>query len=598
MTELARAEIAEEGDVFSLRQRGREIAAAVGFDEQDQVRIGTALSEVSREVLDLGGGGEAVFSLDPVGAALTVSVTCRRLLPAAVPGNVATGLSGAARLLEVLREDGSVTAINMTKSLPAHVAVDPRRLAMLRGRLASFTRASPLDELRAQNQQLLATLDQLNRRQDELVRLNEELEETNRGVMAMYGQLSEELEETNRGVVALYAELDERTLQLQHANQSKSRFLSNVSHELRSPINSVLALAGLLLDQDGEPLTADQRHQIGLVRSSSSELLGLVNSLLDLAKAESGRLQPQIAPCDLREVLADIRGTFRPLVGPATCLEISEPDVPQLATDRTLLAQVLRNLLSNAVKFTERGVISVDAALAGTVQGQYVEFVVRDTGIGISRADQHRVFNEFFQVRGPLQSRHRGSGLGLPYVKQVLDVLGGGIELESELGRGTTVTVRLPVQPPATSSPSRSSVSPQPAPGPAPAAVRAMLRSALIVDDDPVFRRRLRSKLEGRARLVMEADSAEAGLAIAATSSIDVMFLDLRLPDGDGTDVLAKMNQDPGLRAIPVVIVTSTDLDAVEGPSLLRRATIAKSELDQGCVDTVLSRLEGHQEHE
>ena len=186
-----------------------------------------------------------------------------------------------------------------------------------------------------QNQQLIAALDEVRAQRDDLARLNAELEETNRGVMALYHQLSDELEETNRGVVALYAELDERSAQLRAASEAKTRFLANVSHELRAPVTAIIGLGRLLTDSSSDPLTEEQSRQVELIRGSAADLLALVNDLLDLAKAEAGRLEPNWSDVDLKAVFGQLRGTLRPLVTrPDVELVVEEPTVAGAALGR------------------------------------------------------------------------------------------------------------------------------------------------------------------------------------------------------------------------------------------------------------------------
>ena len=269
--------------------------------------------------------------------------------------------------------------------------------------------------------------------------------------MALYDELSGELETTNQGVVALYAEIDDKSRQLREASESKTRFLNNISHELRTPGNSVLGLARLLLDPGAEPLTADQRQQVEFINASAEDLLRLVNELLDLAKAESGRIEPTADHVDLAAVFDELRGTIGPLVTrPGVTLDVRPPTgTEDLRTDSTLLRHVLRNLLSNAVKFTEEGSVT----LTGHAEDGVVRITVSDTGIGIAEADQPRVFEEFFQVRGTLQSRSKGSGLGLPFARRLAILLGGDISLVSVPGEGTTFTLELPLAgPPAAAS--------------------------------------------------------------------------------------------------------------------------------------------------
>ena len=189
---------------------------------------------------------------------------------------------------------------------------------------------STLDELRRQNQDLIAALEELKRQKEQLLLLNAELQETNRGVMALYTELSEELEQTNRGVVALYAELDEKSEQLRAAAEAKDRFWANVSHELRTPLHSIKGLT-LLLEDPGSPGTLDteQLHQVELIRNSTSTLLALVNDLLDVAKAESGRLSIDPAVVALPAVLSTLRGLVRPLAeGKPVNVVVSAEDAP------------------------------------------------------------------------------------------------------------------------------------------------------------------------------------------------------------------------------------------------------------------------------
>jgi signal transduction histidine kinase len=444
---LLRLRLRGEQDVFLLRQRGREVARAVGLDTQDQIRVAAALSDLGRIVL-VGETWVIVgFHLRPR-VALCVDLEWQGGGP--VPEGH-TGWDSALRLMDRVeaQEDGDRRSVLLRKNLPAGVPDgDEEYLARLRVALAELSRGSVLDELRQQNEELLVTLDNLERKKDELVQVNQELEETNKGVLALYGELTAELEQTNRGVVALYGELDDRSAQLREANEGKTRFWHNVSHELRTPVNSVLGLARLLLAPDSEPLTEDQRHQVRLIRDSGQTLSALVNELLDIAKAESGRLVPQWATVDLTDLFAQLRGTLAPIVpanSPVT-LVIQDPPAPAaLTADETLLSRILRNLLSNGLKFTEHGEVRLSARREND---SHWEFLVADTGIGIPLHEQKRVFEEFHQVPNALQASSRGTGLGLPYARKLTEILGGALELWSAPGQGTKVTVRIPTAPP------------------------------------------------------------------------------------------------------------------------------------------------------
>ncbi|MFF4891400.1 sensor histidine kinase [Micromonospora chersina] len=434
-----------EQDIFLVRQRGREVAAAVGLEHQDQVRLATALSEVARDLLRTVDGADVTFVLDrdvhTGQSVLRVDLAPARPLP---DGRYQPQSGAVARLVDTLGvvTDGDDTVVRMSRRVPAQAEpLTPERLAQLRTELASSAPGTALDELANQNAQLISALDEVRSQRDELEVLNSELQETNRGVMALYNQLTEELEETNRGVVALYAELDEKSVQLRAASESKSRFLANVSHELRAPVTAIIGLSRLLADSASDPLTAEQARQVGLIRSSAADLLGLVNELLDLAKAESGRLEPTWAEVDLRALFGQLRGTLRALATrPAVELVVEEPPAPAtVRSDEVLLAQVLRNLLHNGLKFTERG----EVRLRAERRGDLWSLSVTDTGAGIPPELHERIFEEFYQVPGT--TRVGGTGLGLPYARRLVTLLGGTLELTSEPGRGSTFTVVLPV---------------------------------------------------------------------------------------------------------------------------------------------------------
>jgi signal transduction histidine kinase len=440
---LIRMRLRIEQDIFVVRQLGREVARLAGLESQDQTRVATALSEVSRVMLTESPEAEVAFTMVPNGVPL-LAVAVR---------NQVTG--GRARLMPQLARVGRLvdkmevgdeetgTFVRMVRRLPASAPeVTAERMDDIRAGLARHVPGTPLDELNVQNQQLITALDEVRRQRDDLARLNAELEETNRGVMALYHQLSEELEETNRGVVALYAELDEKSVQLRAASEAKTRFLANVSHELRAPVTAIIGLGRLLTDASSDELTEEQSRQVELIRGSATDLLSLVNDLLDLAKAEAGRLEPNWAEVDLKAVFGQLRGTLRPLVTrPEVALVIEEPALATLRSDEVLLGQILRNLLTNALKFTAAGSVRLSARRVD----DDAEFVVADTGTGIPPELHERIFEEFYQVPGSQSLNGKGTGLGLPYARRLAGLLGGALRVESRVGEGSTFTVRLPL---------------------------------------------------------------------------------------------------------------------------------------------------------
>ncbi|GAB2614156.1 sensor histidine kinase [Paractinoplanes abujensis] len=429
-------------DVFLVRQLAREVAREVGLEQQDQTRIGTALSEVSRVVLSGDADTDVTFAIGPEGVSTVLRVSVER--PGIEAVRLRHELGHVGRLVDKMEvEDGANgTVVWMARRLPASASrLTPERLEEIRAGLARHVPGSPLDELNVQNQQLIAALDEVRAQRDELARLNAELEETNRGVMALYHQLSEELEETNRGVVALYAELDEKSEQLAAASEAKSRFLANVSHELRAPVTAVIGLSRLLGDESSDPLTTEQRRQVDLIRGSASDLLTLVNDLLDLAKAEAGRIEPQWEQVDLKAVFGQLRGTLRPLATrPEVDFVVDEPAVATIRSDEVLLTRVLRNLLTNALKFTAEGEVRLTVRPAD----DDLEFAVTDTGTGIPVELHERVFEEFYQVPGSKALSGKGTGLGLPYARRLAGILGGALRVDSTPGEGSTFTLRLP----------------------------------------------------------------------------------------------------------------------------------------------------------
>jgi signal transduction histidine kinase len=261
---------------------------------------------------------------------------------------------------------------------------------------------------------------------------------------AQIESLQAELEETNRGVLALYAELDTQAQQLREATELKSRFLAYMSHEFRTPISSIRSLARLLLDRLDGPLTSEQEKQVKFIQSTSAEFAEMIDDLLDLAKVEAGRVEISAEWFELVDLFSALRGMFKPvLTNPDVTLVFEEPQKTlPLYTDDKKLSQILRNFVSNALKFTIKGEVRVSATQNGESS---ITFSVTDTGIGIDRQHQHAIFRDFTQVNSPIQKRLRGTGLGLSLSRQLAELLGGSVSLQSELGVGSTFSVTVPL---------------------------------------------------------------------------------------------------------------------------------------------------------
>lgn len=269
------------------------------------------------------------------------------------------------------------------------------------------------------------------------------LREQVREQAALIESLTAELAETNQGVVALYGELEDQAAQLRAASDLKSRFLSYMSHEFRTPLGAIQSIARFLLEKRDGPLTAEQEKQVTFIKTSAVELNEMVNDLLDLAKVEAGRIAISPAWFDMVDLFSALRGIFKPILSKGDVqLVFEEPhDVTRIYTDDMKLSQILRNYISNALKFTNQGEVRVTARL---VEGDRVVFQVKDTGIGISAENLAAIFHDWVQLASPVQKRLRGSGLGLSLSKRLAEMLGGSVAVESELGVGSTFSVTIP----------------------------------------------------------------------------------------------------------------------------------------------------------
>jgi len=532
-SELARLDVRDLAGVFAARQLGRGLAGSLALERQDQIRVATAVSEVSRSAVTDGGGAVIAFGVDSTNLLLTVTFD----------GEPPTdGVAAASRLMDKVTISGNV--VRMTKRRPPGVRPD---MNLVNEQLAAILPQSTMDELRRHNQDLISALEDIKQQKDQLLLLNSELQETNRGVMALYSELSSELEQTNRGVVALYAELDEKSERLRAASESKDRFWANISHELRTPLNSIIGLTRLLAEPTADSgLDAERLYQVGLIRSTGGTLLALVNDLLDVAKAESGRLYIEPAHIDLRALFGRMRGLVRPMAeGRPVDVIVSDDGVPAtVLTDETALTSILRNLLSNGIRYTDSGQVRLSARVAGT----RLEISVADTGMGIPAGLQENVFEEFYQVPG---LRRGGTGLGLPYARRLARILGGDLTLTSEPGIGTTVVLNLPHETPA-------------------------VGTVVLADDDASFRQVLMGLLTGIADRCIEAADGEQALAFLAANPADLVLADLRMPGTDGGTLLARLPV-----AIPAIVITGADAPAPPGAAaLLRKDELTRERLE------------------
>ena len=439
-TPLLKIQLSRDAAVVLARQRARQIAAHLGFDVHDQARLATAVSELTRNAVQYAGGGWTQFELDrETEHCLVVRVWDQGPgiphLEDVLAGRyqstsgLGIGLVGARRLTDrfsIEAPAGEGTSVTVGKVLPQEARRRGRpSVSELAQALASGRSEDALAELEYRNQELIRALTALAERQAETDRLNAELGET------------------NRGVLALYAELDDRAAELGRASQLKSAFLSGISHELRTPLNSILNMTRILLSRmDGE-LTGEQELQVTLIQKAAASLTDLVTDLLDLARIEAGKTEVRAVSFTVGDIFGTLRGMFRPLLA-SDEVTLSFDGLSHevtVHTDEGKLSQILRNLISNAIKFTERGEIRVSAVSA---PDDWVVFSVTDSGVGIAPEDQARIFEEFAQVDNPLQKQVKGTGLGLPLSRKLAILLGGSLEVESTPGVGSRFELRLP----------------------------------------------------------------------------------------------------------------------------------------------------------
>ncbi len=463
------------------------------------------------------------------------------------------------------------------------------------------------EELEEQSQRLRESEQRLKAQQEELEVTNEELEQKNE----ILERQKREVEQARR-VISVKA--DELAL----ASKYKSEFLANMSHELRTPLNSLLLLAqGLEQNRNGN-LSADQVESARVIHSSGSDLLNLINEILDLSKIEAGRMDLQVETVRVADLAEGVRASFGHMArDKGLSLEVlTTEDAPTLlASDRRRVEQVLRNLISNAIKFTETGGVTVtfgraaaqaDLARSGLSAGHSLAIAVKDSGIGVP-ADKHKlIFEAFQQADGGTSRRYGGTGLGLTISRELATLMGGEIQLESEPGKGATFTLYLPLESTATRHGARDARSEPPllsAPERAPAIDTRQLqipddrdklaatdRVILVIEDDPKFAAILQDKCHEKGFKCVATPTGEAGLELAARHLPCAVILDIRLPGMDGMAVLIALKEDIRTRHIPVHML-SVEERAGESRRLGAIGHAVKP-IDQEHLEAVFRKLE------
>jgi signal transduction histidine kinase/CheY-like chemotaxis protein/HAMP domain-containing protein len=448
---------------------------------------------------------------------------------------------------------------------------------------------SQQEELKKTNERLeqqAASLRQseelLRQQQDALQNTNDELEEKARLLEIQ----KKEVEGKNREVSVAKSALEEKAEQLSLTSRYKSQFLANMSHELRTPLNSLLILSKLLTDNADGNLTDKQKEFAKTIHAAGSDLLALINDILDLSKIESGTVSLEVSAVGFKDLVNHMDRTFRQVAEERQLdfhIEVDPKLPPAMRTDSKRLQQVLRNLLSNAFKFTEAGGVTLKL---GSAEGsplragsEWIAFEVTDTGIGIPDDKQRIIFEAFQQADGTTSRKYGGTGLGLAISREIARLLGGEIVVSSAPGRGSTFTLFLPLEPPATAQLHQAArangngATDSPAAAlRQPSAAMALSASAddrhainpgdhvvLIIEDDAMFASVLLELAREQGFKGLIATDGAAALALAHRYKPHAITLDIGLPDMDGWALLDLLKHDSRTRHVPIHVISVDD---------------------------------------
>jgi signal transduction histidine kinase/DNA-binding response OmpR family regulator/HAMP domain-containing protein len=450
------------------------------------------------------------------------------------------------------------------------------------------------EELRTSNEELVEQTKALKTSEEELKSQQEELQSQQEELQVTNEELEEKndlLDRQNRDVEDAKRDIEKKAEELAIASRYKSEFLANMSHELRTPLNSLLILSQSLMDNKEGNLSADQIESARIIQNGGNDLLNLINEILDLSKIEAGRMSMQFGTICISDLVEDIRASFRHMTDKKGLnLEVVvRADAPaEITSDRKRLEQIIKNLISNAIKFTDSGSVTVtftrtapDTSLSksGLSANESLAIEVKDTGIGIAPENQKIIFEAFQQVDGGTARKYGGTGLGLSISRELARLLGGEINVRSELGKGSTFTIHLPV----TVAPDRKA---EPVKADkdtviedygiaARNAVRQGVaaehieddrnslnkedKAILVIEDDPNFARLLYRKCHEKGFKCLVSPTGEEGLELADKYLPSAVLLDITLPGMNGWTVLDALKENTGTRHIPVHIVSGEE---------------------------------------
>ena len=401
---------------------------------------------------------------------------------------------------------------------------------------------------------------------------SDELADLARAFNGMTGRLRlarQDLTRANGELEQRHQELQSLMESAESANQAKSQFLANMSHELRTPMNAIIGYSEMLMDeaQDmaNEAATPEVEAvfvpELKKITAAGRHLLALINDILDLSKIEAGKMDLYLETFAVPEMIRDVASTIQPLVdkNQNRLMIVVAPEIGVMRADLTKVRQVLFNLLSNASKFTKSGVIELRVVAERAEGCDWIDFHVKDSGIGMTKPQAARIFEAFTQADASTTRKYGGTGLGLTITRKFCELMGGRITVDSEPGKGTVFSVRLPLEvaaePPsealhAASGEDSLRAMPQPA---------LAAATILVIDDDPVIQDLMKSFLGKEGYHVIVAPGGEEGLIEARKKRPDVITLDVAMPRMDGWTVLGALKADPALAGIPVIMLTMVD---------------------------------------